>query len=68
MVRTYKPKLATLVKRYVDKQGVCLVLNGKVGIDVTVVDIRSSYGRVEFLVEPVHGQGEAWVESKRVHF
>ena len=63
-----KPRLATLVKRYVDQTGTLLVLNGKLGIEVTILDVRIVYGRTEFAVEPVHGHGEAWVESKGVHF
>jgi hypothetical protein len=68
MPRVNQPRLATLVKRYVDEVGLCFVLGGKVAIEVTVLDVRNSYGRTEFLVEPVHGQGEAWVKHDRVHF
>lgn len=35
-------------------------------IPVTVVDVRPSYGRVDVAIEPVNGDGAAWVDSKSV--
>lgn len=32
----------------------------------TVQDIKESYGKVRFLVKPVYGAGEGWVESSRL--
>lgn len=31
--------------------------------DVTIRDVKRTYGRVRYLVEPVAGNGQAWVES-----
>ena len=36
-------------------------------IPVRVLDVRSTYGRQEVLVEPVTGTGKAWVGVKRVN-
>jgi len=44
-----------------------LVCRSQIGIDVKILDVRISYGRTEFLVEPVFGSGAAWVEQTRVH-
>ena len=30
-----------------------------------VLDAKSAYGNVRYLVRPVQGQGEAWVDSSR---
>lgn len=32
-------------------------------IEVTVNDVKVSYGNVRFLVQPVAGQGEKWIEA-----
>lgn len=47
---------------------------GKVGllsiqslrVRVTVLDVRVTFGRTDFQVSPVDGQGNVWVESSRV--
>ena len=61
------PVLAPLVKRYVDEVGIMLVANGQLGIEVMIRDVRQAYGRVDFLVEPIHGHGTTWVSKDRVH-
>lgn len=35
-------------------------------VAVRVVDAREIYGRVDLLIEPVYGNGRAWVNSTRV--
>lgn len=37
-------------------------------IAVTIVDARMSYGQVNYRVEPVTGQGTAWVTSASLEF
>lgn len=32
----------------------------------TIQDARVSYGRLDYLVEPVAGKGQAWVSAERV--
>lgn len=49
---------------------------GKVGllsiqslrVRVTVLDVRVTFGRIDFQVTPVDGQGDVWIESSRVSF
>ena len=36
---------------------------GGLQVAIVVVDIKMSYGKVRFLVSPVTGKGEIWVES-----
>jgi hypothetical protein len=37
-------------------------------VRVTVMDVRVTFGRTDFQVTPVDGQGQLWVESSRVAF
>lgn len=49
---------------------------GKIGIhtvgyllyDVRVMDVKSSFGRIRYLVTPVKGTGQVWVESTKIDF
>jgi len=49
---------------------------GKVGllsvnslhVRVTVLDVRVTFGRTDFQISPVDGDGKIWVESSRVSF
>ena len=36
---------------------------GGLKIAVVITDIKTSYGKTRFLVSPVAGKGEVWVES-----
>jgi hypothetical protein len=35
-------------------------------IRATVADARLSYGRLDYLIKPEAGEGEAWVSAERV--
>jgi hypothetical protein len=35
-------------------------------IPAKVVDARYAYGRMEVLVEPIHGTGRSWVRTDRI--
>lgn len=35
-------------------------------VDVQVVDVRRSYGKVQYLVQPLAGWGQQWVEYPTV--
>ncbi len=37
-------------------------LNGLI-VSIVILDIKKSYGKLRFLVSPVSGKGEIWVES-----
>ena len=39
------------------------IYNGTLRIKVRVVDVKQSYGKQRWEVEPVAGSGRAWVES-----
>ena len=53
--------MKNLIKKYVDEE-FRINLNG-LEIYITVIDIKFTYGRYRFLVTPVAGKGEIWVES-----
>lgn len=41
-----------------------LVSHGKLQFQAEVKDVRMCYGRKQWLVCPVAGTGEAWIDSK----
>jgi len=49
----------------VGKRGSIELLPG-VTFAVTILDGRMAYGRQDILVEPVEGEGAAWVSAERV--
>ena len=49
-----------LFEKYFQKQGYIFVAGLK--ILVRIKDIKKSYGRPRFLVSPIAGEGEVWVE------
>ena len=51
---------------YVGKLGV-LHTEG-LRINVRIIDARKAYGRIDVLVEPIGGEGEAWVVHTKVEF
>lgn len=34
--------------------------------DVKILDVKQSYGNIRFLVEPVSGSGQAWVQDNNL--
>ncbi len=59
-----KPLTATELQRFIGKSGKYKA-NG-FSFFVTVVDARSNYSILEFLVRPVAGEGECWVGASCV--
>ena len=45
----------------IGKSGVVKV--GGLSVEVTIVDIKTEFGRERYLVTPVKGSGEVWIES-----
>lgn len=45
-----------------------LIQVGHFTVAIVVKDAKIAYGNVRYLVEPVSGQGQVWVDSSRVHF
>ena len=48
-----------------DKEASIELLPG-VTFKVTILDGRAAYGRLDVLVTPLDGEGEAWVSAERV--
>jgi len=42
---------------------VATVKFGGLVVEVTVIDVKNSYGRDRYLISPVKGEGEIWVET-----
>lgn len=36
---------------------------GELHIDVRVLDVKQSYGKVRYLVQPIAGSGQQWMEQ-----
>ena len=53
--------MKNLFEKWLNKK-VTVVLH-ELQASVVVVDIKEVWGRVRFLVSPVSGKGESWVES-----
>lgn len=57
------------MKKLLEKIGkealVQMTSSGKqfVNVRVLILDIKQSYGRTRYLVKPVAGEGEMWVEN-----
>ena len=51
-------KTATLT--FVERSG------GKLEVPVRITNAREAWGRIDVLVTPVDGSGEAWVSAERV--
>ena len=49
---------------YIGKQG--WIEFGKLMVDVKILDYKRSYGRDRWLVTPVSGSGQVWVENVRL--
>lgn len=50
-----------LLEKYIDKE--ILVQYHGLKIKVIVKDVKRSYGNTRYLITPVAGAGEVWVES-----
>lgn len=35
-------------------------------VPMKIVDVKESWGRLRFLVTPIHGTGTAWIEEQRI--
>lgn len=50
-----------LIEKYVGKTGT--VFAGGMIVGVQICDVKMSYGRERYLVTPLQGKGEVWVEA-----
>jgi hypothetical protein len=53
--------MAENIKSYVGKKGL-VIMRGLV-VYVTIKDVKKTYGRDRYLITPVMGSGEKWVEK-----
>jgi hypothetical protein len=53
--------MKNLIEKYVGKGATIRVKNFK--FEVLINDVRTSYGKEQFLVSPMSGSGESWVEE-----
>ena len=53
---------------YINKLGTLRIEGGNLEIAVVVKDARKVYGRIDVLVQPVNGTGEAWVVHTKVNW
>lgn len=56
---------AATLAQYIDKQGLLRTAEG-LRVTVGVIDARERFGRLDFLVAPLHGSNRAWVSADRV--
>lgn len=52
------------IYQFVGKKGT--IFAGGLRVEVEIKDVKNSYGRDRYLVTPVAGSGEVWVESVSV--
>ncbi len=45
----------------INKEGT--ITTGGLKVNIRVNDVKQSYGRTRYLVSPISGEGEVWVES-----
>lgn len=54
----------TDIVNYIGKQG--WIEFGKLMVDVKILDYKRSYGRDRWLVTPIAGSGQVWVENVKL--
>lgn len=50
-----------LITKYIDKEAV--IHTGGLEVMVKIIDIKVSYGKTRYLVTPLNGNGQVWVEQ-----
>jgi hypothetical protein len=50
----------------VGREGILALHGSPLRIEVVVLSVREVYGRFDYLVRPVSGDGQAWVQSQKV--
>jgi hypothetical protein len=54
-------------KELMEKVGTIAVISmEKIRIEVRITDARYNFGRTEYLVKPLAGAGEQWINSDRL--
>lgn len=52
------------IEQFVGKKGE--VFAGGMTVKVEVKDVKQSYGRTRYLITPIAGSGEVWVENVKI--
>ena len=58
-------KLRELTKQ-IDK--IALFYSESMRFRVKIIDVKTAFGRIDYLVEPIAGDGSKWVSSERIKF
>lgn len=53
-----------LTEKYLNKKG--YIVLGGLSVHVLIKDVKRSYGRDRFLVTPINGKSEIWVEKVKL--
>ncbi len=53
--------MKALIEKYVGKKGT--IFAGGLTVEVEVKDVKLAWGKERYLVAPIAGSGEVWVES-----
>ena len=61
------PTVEDLIDEYVGKKAEYETTDG-LTIEITVVNVKTHFGRIDLCVTPVHGKGERWVTSGKLDF
>lgn len=61
-------KMVEVVKRYHGQTASAVVERNQLLVRVIATDVRFAYGRWDFLVTPVHGEGTAWMTASKLKF
>ena len=61
------PTVEDLIDEYVGKKAQFETSDGLI-IEITVVNVKTHFGRIDLCVTPVHGKGERWVTSGKLDF
>ena len=61
------PTVEDLIDEYVGKKAQFETSDG-LTIEITVVNVKTHFGRIDLCVTPVHGKGERWVTSGKLDF
>jgi len=50
----------------IGQRGLLNITNTEIRIPVVILNVRQTFGRIDYQVTPIGGDGETWVQSNRV--
>lgn len=55
-----------MLNEHTEKIGTIITVRlGKLWVDVKILDVRPSFGRVDYQITPVKGSGTVWIEAPK---